>query len=185
MPNPTLPLLDTLSDYANWTASLWVGSTSEGVKDLAVMGLGLPGECAEVAEQLVAVDRCPTALCKELGDVIYYWARIQHSRAVPLETIWSDCPSPPVCDPRALAFELCLAAGQVAEGLKKHIRDDADLASSSAHGRLTVPMRRLSAAWQAAVASSGMTVLEVLAANRAKLEDRRVRNVMQGSGDER
>ena len=72
----------TLDEYGTWTEKMWFvnGSLDFGEKDLTVCSLGLAGETGEVMEILKKRVRDDffdkPHLIKELGDVIYYWARL-------------------------------------------------------------------------------------------------------------
>jgi NTP pyrophosphatase (non-canonical NTP hydrolase) len=80
---------------------------------------------------------------------------------------------------------LCGEAGEVAEKVKKMVRDDG--------GELTAERRAALAGelgdvlWYAAqlATEAGLDLDEVAAANLAKLRSRQERAVLQGSGDER
>lgn len=70
-----------IDDYADWTVGFWFSGHNRPEKEsLAIMGLGLAGEAGEVVEHIKKfirddhIDR--DALKKELGDQLYYWARI-------------------------------------------------------------------------------------------------------------
>jgi NTP pyrophosphatase (non-canonical NTP hydrolase) len=71
-----------LDVFAQWAEGMWfaTGSKELGESDLFIMALGLAGETGEVMELLKKRTRDGTfdraALVKELGDVVYYWARI-------------------------------------------------------------------------------------------------------------
>lgn len=72
-----------IDEYSKWTVEKWFlphqeNSLSE--RDLAIMALGLAGEAGEVIEIMKKIFRDgrfdKEHLKSELGDVIYYWARI-------------------------------------------------------------------------------------------------------------
>ena len=71
----------TIDDYATWTTTIKrpYGNENEEV-DLAYLGLGLAGEAGEVAEvikkRLRSGEWNGDHLADELGDVIYYWAKL-------------------------------------------------------------------------------------------------------------
>jgi NTP pyrophosphatase (non-canonical NTP hydrolase) len=70
-----------LNDYAAFTEDIWLTSKRDiTTRDLTIMSLGLAGETGEVAEKIKKFFRDGTfnrdEFVKELGDVIYYWARI-------------------------------------------------------------------------------------------------------------
>ena len=70
-----------LNAFAEWTEAFWNATPAPiEIRDIAIMGLGLAGESGETVEHLkkhirngkIDVDK----LKLELGDVLYYWARI-------------------------------------------------------------------------------------------------------------
>lgn len=73
-----------INDFAAFTERMWFSSSAPGVvtqeRDLPIMSLGLAGETGEVVEHIKKLIRDGhidvDELKKELGDVIYYWARI-------------------------------------------------------------------------------------------------------------
>lgn len=76
-----------IDSYAEWTASTWLGPRNfvldpddYSKMSLAICTLGLSGETGEVTEHVKKLLRDGTKLGddfkKELGDVIYYWARL-------------------------------------------------------------------------------------------------------------
>jgi NTP pyrophosphatase (non-canonical NTP hydrolase) len=87
------PLQD-IDEYGQFTVDLWVSGqkTIEDVRsksgdidgdaerNLAIMSLGLAGETGEVIEKIKKILRDGTYdkdnIVKELGDVVYYWARL-------------------------------------------------------------------------------------------------------------
>jgi NTP pyrophosphatase (non-canonical NTP hydrolase) len=73
--------LTDIDEYARWTESFWFSGHNRPEKEsIAIMGLGLAGEAGEVVEHLKKFIRddnlAREELKKELGDSIYYWARI-------------------------------------------------------------------------------------------------------------
>jgi NTP pyrophosphatase (non-canonical NTP hydrolase) len=71
----------TIDEYGKWTESFWFSGDGRPEKEsIAIMGLGLAGEAGEVVEHIkkyIRDGRIDIAeLRKELGDSIYYWARI-------------------------------------------------------------------------------------------------------------
>lgn len=74
----------TLENYADWVKSGWTrpGDTPfDAIRELAVMSLGLAGECGEVIEPIKKELRGDGPLDREklkleLGDVLHYLCRI-------------------------------------------------------------------------------------------------------------
>lgn len=68
--------------FADWTETVWTGSKTgrNEEKDLLIAALGLGGEAGEVLEHIKKHFRDnkldKDEVKKELGDVIYYWARL-------------------------------------------------------------------------------------------------------------
>lgn len=67
--------------YARWTKTTWYNTTGKGVfGDAALCALGLGGAAGETLEVVKKSMRDGTRdhekLVKELGDAIYYWARL-------------------------------------------------------------------------------------------------------------
>lgn len=81
--------MKNINDYGQFTSDMWFSGTrpegiplftSEQERSLAIMALGMAGESGEVLEHIKKairdnhIDR--EALKKELGDAVFYWARI-------------------------------------------------------------------------------------------------------------
>jgi NTP pyrophosphatase (non-canonical NTP hydrolase) len=82
--------------YGEFVDEMWFPS-KDGLteRDFRIMELGLPGEVGEVLELLKKQVRDgnldKTALKKELGDVVYYWARICSAQGfTPSEVIMAN-----------------------------------------------------------------------------------------------
>lgn len=72
-----------IDEYGVWTEKMWFSNpTNEPLdeRNITIMSLGLAGEVGEVMEILKKRVRDNTFdeknFIKELGDVVYYWARI-------------------------------------------------------------------------------------------------------------
>jgi NTP pyrophosphatase (non-canonical NTP hydrolase) len=83
----TRPQFGNIEAFARFTKELWFSGNHnmadkslDSQRSLTIMALGLGGEAGEVQEHIKKyirdgkLDR--DALIKELGDVIYYWARL-------------------------------------------------------------------------------------------------------------
>jgi len=72
----------TIDEYQQWTinTAIYPGAGKGGLDELLYLALGLNGEAGEVAEKVKKLFRDGTfdteLFIKELGDVIYYWARL-------------------------------------------------------------------------------------------------------------
>ncbi len=80
---------------------------------------------------------------------------------------------------------LCGEAGEVAEKVKKMVRDDAGVLSEERRAALSKELGDV--LWYAAqlATEAGLDLGEIAEANLAKLLSRRDRGVLQGSGDDR
>ncbi len=68
-----------LKEFADWVHGRWTKNPRR--EDLAIMTLGLCGECGEVSEPIKKLIRGThkldrEALALELGDVLHYWCAI-------------------------------------------------------------------------------------------------------------
>lgn len=71
----------TLDEYAVWAEGMWFsGHNRPNRESICIMGLGLAGEAGEVIEHVKKFIRDGNLnheeLKKELGDALFYWARI-------------------------------------------------------------------------------------------------------------
>jgi len=183
---------EELTGYGRWTATVWLADV-DGLKprDYAIMGLGLAGETGEVVDALndcAAIGAPDRTLLNELGDAIFYCARI--ANAVDLQIGPGFCPAvtldPSFHDAWAVQPQMTIASGRVCEALKKLIRDGVpSQAYRVFQSKLTQALNAYLQAWLVVVASAGFTPQEVLAANKTKIASRAARGVLQGSGNER
>lgn len=190
---------DIFSQYAEWAFSSWFSPHECGDvvaldgRDFAIMGLGL---CGETVEVLCALDGAQDApgptpdLLKELGDVVFYAAVLAVARgiqlALPLHP--TRAPTWSISDSAARleqAYALVRPAGQLAELLKKYIRDGASPDEAALDRKLGAQLQGVLTAWLSLCYLCGATPEEVLLLNQAKVNSRRDRGVMRGSGDNR
>lgn len=176
------------AQYVLWSRTLWF--TGQGAhsaeSELAIMTLGFGGECGEVAECLRAAGKGlieAESLCKELGDVIYYWARLADTfeldtQGMAQQALNSQCQGGM---PESAAFiEFSASVGRVLELLKKRIRDNTFELEVFRQA-----MAQALSAWIQLCWACGHGPVSVLKTNRDKLEDRFRRNTLRGSGDNR
>ena len=83
------------------------------------------------------------------------------------------------------ALGLCGEAGEVAEKVKKTIRDDGGVLSADRRAALAAELGDV--LWYVAqvATEAGLDLGDIAAGNLAKLRSRRERAVLQGSGDDR
>ena len=87
-----------VDQYGQFTVDMWFSGGNEGkdpLRSLAIMTIGLGGECGEVQEKIKKFIRDGTwdreLVIKELGDVAYYWARIcRHFDIHPSEVLQAN-----------------------------------------------------------------------------------------------
>lgn len=182
-----------ISDYVMWSKSRWVPphlpGNSEGLTDQLVMALGLVGECGEVAEVVerwaVLGTHSHDDLEKELGDVIYYWARLcSEFGYLPVMA------GGPLASGEALAFSgtelvlstlrLTVAAGAIAEVFKKHVRD-----ANLDRRKLDQALGNVLNAWAELCEGAGLPWQQVMDTNRDKIDGRAERGTTRGSGNYR
>lgn len=191
-PDQILLTAQELSDFAQWSATVWLTPReSLTLRDHAVMALGLAGESGEVATALqdsALAKMALPALHKELGDALYYCARIANVFALTLPSMGVQVPLalPAFGQVPLNAAALFIAAGRVSERVKKLLRDGV-LPENEATFKeaLTQELCAYVRAWLGIVACTPWAPQGVLEGNRQKLEYRKARGVLRGSGDDR
>lgn len=177
--------MTTLNEYVEWSSTLWVGDNAPTLQSIAVVGLGLSGESQEVFSAAHALQRRPSEmnrleLCLELGDVLYYWARVCSMFRLDAQALWE---TPRVSDglvALAPAVQLLVNAGKVAEVFKKFVRDNREPGEELAQA-----LTDLGHGWRACCKYHGLKEADVRTANMQKLKERKEHGSLQGSGDVR
>lgn len=151
---------------------------------------------ADEAIEFYTCDGEPSERLAELGDVMWYLARLLDELHIPLAepasialAAFEAAQDAPAGHDAALLF----AAGKIAGLGKKRLRGDAALQSKTDFVAALLPQAQcllqaaIGYAWQYAEGgqSAADKWLAQLAANQAKLSDRKARGVIQGSGDKR
>lgn len=164
--------------------------TAQYPTELALPYVGL-GLCDEAVELEDAADRAKSglsvairaAIIAELGDVLWYCARIALHKELSLAFVWSEAVSlelDVVPDMRLMARCITRQAGSLAGKIKKELRDGTDCTAAVVE-RIGMILR----AAEAMCTGLQTTLVDVMAYNQRKLEDRLSRNVIKGSGDNR
>lgn len=149
------------------------------VPALAYVALGLAGESSEVLEKELSGD--VPGVAAELGDTAWYLSRAMRELGLdPDEIVPADEDVEFGAGPA-----LVVAAGRVAELTKKAVRDDAAELTETRRAALRDAIASVGRAWAGTVAYYLLDTEHVLAANAAKLTDRKSRGVLSGSGDHR
>lgn len=190
LPEPA-ELSQRIQAYTDWTETRWSVAKLADIKPSTaselVMALGLGGETGEVIEEILNVvdgdvDSNRQPLMKELGDSIYYWARLS-------ATLGLDV-GPTFINVKALenlpewvsdaALGMVVSAAKVSEVAKKYVRDGV-----LNHDKIKLALADYAKSWQQTCILLGFPVLEVLETNQAKIEGRVLRKTVRGSGNDR
>lgn len=199
-----------IDTFAAWTAALWTpsgGASVPGVlrlkrppdPELEVMSHGLAGELGEAIELLVEPVLDRGAMAKELGDVIYYWARLcayfdlkpsallahvtkSHAPVTSFDAFatWAETTAAPEEGAVLRGLHLTGKVGRVMERLKKRIRDDTFDPALFADDMAAVALH-----WARLCTSVGCSPEDVLGQNINKIEGRAARGSLRGSGNNR
>ena len=154
--------------------------------------LGLCGESGEVAEKirkLTLHEDSYVQLKRELGDVMWYFSQLCRILSLDIEDIisrgvqerqidhsdrLSDC-----------SLDLCSSCGSVAETVKKIIRDNNGEINDDRKKKIDSSLVLVIKNMMSICHNINTELLEVCAMNIKKLYDRKDRNVLNGSGDNR
>ena len=198
----TLPNQSNIEQYALWTTTTWFNDRGDDISNLAVMGFGLAGESGEFIEVFLhslnnqELDR--DLLKKELGDFIYYWARICIEYNIsPSELIAKnrgesfsnidnylpnqihDLAQKPLLKMKSL-LEHTVAVSQVMETIKKDVRD-----TFTDIPKLENNMYSCFATWLHICQQFDFKPSEVLQENMMKVNNRVKNGTLKGSGNYR
>jgi NTP pyrophosphatase (non-canonical NTP hydrolase) len=188
-----IAVLHAIDQYQTFTqeTAIYPGGQDEPTPlALAYVGLGL---CDELAELSVALSQSVSmhksygslvsAMAKEIGDVYWYVARIAHHKTVSLGTLYAASlhVEPAYEASRTGAIEYAIqVGGAIAGKIKKELRDGTDCRQYVIEN-----LPKLIRALCAIGDSIDHPVLRIMRDNEEKLRDRKDRNVLQGSGDNR
>jgi NTP pyrophosphatase (non-canonical NTP hydrolase) len=172
------------------------------------MSLGLGGEAGEVAEIVLGLvdtgilDKVQAQ--KEMGDVLYYWARICAAFDLSAQRLlfnawsrlgraghcaqtvdvlagdFSSLGDATVFNQMRLGLALNVRAGCVQEIIKKRIRDG-DMDTT----KLGCALEEVIGAWCRLCLALGLVASVVIRSSYDKIEDRKARGVMRGNGNDR
>lgn len=159
---------------------------------------GLIGEMGEVSEKMSAIDGSISVtehqeLAKELGDVMWYLARMCVETGTTMRDVFERAVTrsaeEPELPPHAASMVLSGRIGRVSERIKKAIRDDdVSFDESLPQSRLEALREDLvtvASAYIELVSSLRLTLDAVADMNLAKLTSRHERGVWKGDGDNR
>jgi len=153
--------------------------------------LPVPAYCAlalggELGELMMAYERFKTNphrnreedVLKELGDVLWYVAALCQSLELKMSNINSQ-------EVACLPLGLTTRCGAIQERVKKLYRDGHGLVTPDVREVLRRDIKEFFGGLLYLARGYGFTVDAITATNLAKLTDRRARNVLHGSGDDR
>lgn len=171
--------LQVIVSFARFTERIWTPHAADRLDetDLAIMRLGLAGECGEVLDEVVGGEVTGTvdrhALVLELGDVLHYWGRIALAFGLNVgelarEGSGGDAQLAAEVEMRGgrqlAALRLGGSIGRCIELLKKRVRDHRLDPVAFAES-----MRQAFMCWTDLRVHYGLSVVEIVQANRQKM----------------
>lgn len=176
---------------------MWTNVGELNERDHHIITHGLPGETGEVMEVLqkrhdldnkMSADEIRTNLIKELGDVFYYWCMIvymysysgNHTGNLFADELEGGVQKHSDHGTMYITLGFAASVGRITEIFKKEIRD-----GEFDEQKLDKYLKEALEYWLALCDVFHVDPHEVLAVNRAKIEDRHSRNVIRGEGDDR
>jgi NTP pyrophosphatase (non-canonical NTP hydrolase) len=142
--------------------------------------LGLIDECGEFLEKFLDQDGISSAdVIDELGDVMWYVAAVCDTVHIMVDSVFAEAtPIKDFYDPTKLFYTVARISGIV----KKSIRDKDGFIDPAL---ITPQLISLADQILTFLPNLETTIGAVMERNIAKLEDRKKRNVLKGSGDKR
>lgn len=156
--------------------------------ELAYLALGACGEAAEFAQKMTNAAPVMPAIeiAKELGDLQWYLCRLTLYYKAPWNRICEVFPQESYH--HSMAQELTTTIGQIAEIAKKTLRDGPKWSPEKHDEQRNKALDSIAHAVQISRSIASylyFTYEDVLKLNTDKLLDRKERNVLHGSGDNR
>jgi hypothetical protein len=170
-----------IEHYQSWTRStaIYPAAGTGEVAELMYLALGLAGEVGELTQ---LQSRQHPELLKELGDVAWYVARLASAFNLTLSE-----PQPIVSTDFATDFttqclNLAHLAGMICNSVKKLYRDGDN---PQLRAKIQPTLLEITAQLATLATDSNSVLADVLTQNHDKLESRKSRNQLSGSGDHR
>ena len=166
-----------IEHYQDWTRStaIYPAAGTGEVAELMYLALGLAGEVGELTQ---LQSRQHPELLKELGDVAWYVARLASALNLTLSE-----PQPAVStDFATQCLNLAHLAGMICNSVKKLYRDGDN---PELRAKIQPPLLEIVSQLAVLAMDSRSVLADVLAQNHDKLESRKSRNQLSGSGDHR
>jgi NTP pyrophosphatase (non-canonical NTP hydrolase) len=156
--------------------------------ELMYPALGLCGELGELTHAWMNFDN--KELIGEIGDVLWYVANTAADAGMTLAEVMGRKTFPKRClgsHRTDVLAELMIAAGMVAENVKKTFRDHDGKLKKRRKKNIKIALRDIVFLLTALLSESDldMTLEEIARANIDKLDSRRERNVQKGDGNNR
>lgn len=191
-----------MNDYQD--AALATAFYPKPVRTPLYPAIGLAGECGELGNVIATRDRVGSGaklhdrLVAEAGDCLWYLANLAHDFEVRFSS-WLS-PDDSTLDDTFAAFSygqgsvsrpedafiyFSASVGSLCENVKKTLRDDADLITELRRSSVRPLIRQALSDLATVLAAFGLTLDEAAQKNLAKLADRKKRDVLKGSGDDR
>jgi len=166
-----------IEHYQSWTRStaIYPAAGTGEVAELMYLALGLAGEVGELTQ---LKSRQHPELLKELGDVAWYVARL----ASALNLTLSEPQLPVSTDFATQCLNLAHLAGMICNSVKKLYRDGDN---PQLRAKIQPTLLEIVAQLATLAIDSNSVLADVLAQNHDKLESRKSRNQLSGSGDHR
>jgi len=166
-----------IEHYQSWTRStaIYPAAGTGEVAELMYLALGLAGEVGELTQ---LQSRQHPELLKELGDVAWYVARL----ASALNLTLSEPQLAVSTDFATQCLNLAHLAGTICNSVKKLYRDGDN---PQLRAKIQPTLLEIVAQLATLAIDSNSVLADVLAQNHDKLESRKSRNQLSGSGDHR
>lgn len=177
--------------YIAWTdtTAVYPGINTGNHAEVSYLSLGLVGETIEFMEKVHEAQVAPSSkedLIAELGDIVWYAMRLakmlgQHPDMIDHIIVESNLPVLSQSDRMYYLHRMVIRAGKIAELGKKIIRDTDKWQGEVMQEHLV----GFFAIWGLNCRGLKVQPSEVMQANVTKLESRKARGKLQGSGDSR
>lgn len=174
-------ILKEFKDYVEWTSTVSIHKTYE--QGVICSLLGMLGEYSEYMQKWDQVadfnEEDVSEIRKELGDITWYVAHFIYRTGLADELKFV----PIYMDLQVSGLQVI---GNIQESFKKVVRDsDFKIENSPKRDKIIESVNRLVTLLCFEAEDNGWDFLEILADNMEKLESRKDRNVISGSGDNR
>ena len=172
------------NDYQNEAVALAI---YPGVLSYPTLGL-----CGETGELLVAIRTLDARkeVLKEAGDVLWYIANVAKDAGLTLSNVFdgedfSVTWGRVSCNRNETGIRLAIAAGIVAENVKKTLRDDAGVLQPDRQANIKYALREAGLALRTIAETFDYSLGLCAEANLKKLQSRAARGKLHGDGDDR